>query len=122
VKFSVAAPFLVCAALLLAGCSFQNKYEREADKITRAVMNNDMTPVKNDIAPGISLSRVKIAEYSDELSAQGKLESIKETTPCEPGFHCFIVKFEKRSYREELAMDDQGKVTQWRFQPADVAT
>jgi hypothetical protein len=122
VKLSHAAPLLVCAALILAGCSFENKYEREADKITRAVMNNDLAPVKNDIAPGVNISRVQIAEYSDELNAQGKLESIKETTPCEPGFHCFVVKFAKRSYREELAMDDQGKVTQWHFKPADAAT
>ncbi len=121
-KIAQAAPLLVCAALLLAGCSFENKYEREADKITRAVMNNDMTPVKNDIAPGVNMSRVKIAEYSDELSAQGKLESIKETTPCDPGFHCFTVKFEKRTYLEDLAMDDQGKVTRWNFKPADAAT
>ena len=121
-KLSHAAPLLACAALILAGCSFENKYEREADKITRAVMNNDLAPVKNDIAPGVNISRVQIAEYSDELNAQGKLESIKETTPCEPGFHCFLVKFAKRSYREELAMDDQGKVTQWHFKPADAAT
>jgi hypothetical protein len=122
VKISVAAPLLACAALLLAGCSFENKYEREADKITRAVMSNDLTPVKNDIAPGIEISRVKIAEYADELSAQGKLQSVKETTPCDPGFHCFIVKFEKRSYLEQLAMDDQGKVTRWNFKPANGAT
>jgi hypothetical protein len=122
VKLSHAAPLLVCAALILAGCSFENKYEREADKITRAVMNNDLAPVKNDIAPGVNISRVQIAEYSDELNAQGKLESIKETTPCEPGSHCFVVKFAKRSYLEELAMDDQGKVTKWHFKPADAAT
>lgn len=121
-KRSIAASLLVCTALLLAGCSFENKYEREADKITHAVMNNDLTPVKNDIAPGLTISRVKIAEYSDELNAQGKLESIKETTPCDPGSHCFIVKFEKRTYLEHLSMDDQGKVTDWHFKPADAAT
>jgi hypothetical protein len=117
VNRSIAAPLLAAVALLLAGCSFENKYEREADKITRAVMNNDLTPVKNDIAPGVEISRVKVAEYADELSAQGKLESIKETTPCAPGFHCFTVKFEKHSYLERLAMDDTGKVTQWNFKP-----
>jgi hypothetical protein len=122
VKRFIAASLLVCTALLLGGCSFENKYEKEADKITRAVMANDLTPVKNDIAPGISISRVKIAEYSDELNAQGKLESIKETTPCDPGAHCFTVKFEKRTYLEQLKMDDQGKVTDWHFKPADAAT
>jgi len=120
VKALSAAVALACAAAVLAGCSFENKYEREADKITRAVMNNDLAPVKNDLTPGLKISRVQIAEWSDELSAQGKLESIKEDdTGCTPGFHCFDVKFEKHKYYEELAMDDQGKVTQWRFKMAD---
>ena len=111
---------LLCAATLLAACSFENKYEREADKITRAVMNNDLAPVKSDIAPGVNISRVQVAEWSDELSEQGKLESIKENdTNCDPGFHCFDVKFEKHEYREEMALDDQDKVTQWRFKMAD---
>jgi hypothetical protein len=120
VKRSYRIAALVCATVLLAACSFENKYEREADKITRAVMSNDLAPVKNDITPGLNISRVQIAEWSDELSAQGKLESIKEDdTGCTPGFHCFNVKFAKSNYHEELAMDDQGKVTQWRFKVAD---
>jgi hypothetical protein len=120
VKARSIAATVLCAAVVLAGCSFENKYEREADKITHAVMNNDLGPVKNDLTPGLNISRVKIAEWSDELSAQGKLESIKENdTNCDPGLHCFDVKFEKHNYREELAMDDQGKVTQWRFKMAD---
>ena len=48
-KARSAAVAALCAAVVLAGCSFENKYEREADKITRAVMNNDLGPVKNDI-------------------------------------------------------------------------
>jgi hypothetical protein len=119
VKLLYVAPALLCVAMLLAGCSFENKYEREADRITRAVMNNDLAPVQNDIAKGTSISRVQIAEWADELDAQGKLLSVKETQPCDPGAHCFIVKFEKRTYREELAMDDQGKVTHWTFRMAD---
>jgi hypothetical protein len=116
VTFSRIAATAVCSAVLLAGCSTQNKYEREADRITRAVMNNDLTPVKNDIASGTNITRVQIAQWADELDAQGKLISIKEVTPCDPGAHCFDVKFEKHTYREELAEDDQGKVVRWRFQ------
>src|ERR1700685_2779556 len=88
VKRSYRAAALLCATVLLAACSFENKYEREADKITHAVMQNDLTPVKNDIAPGLNISRVKVAEWSDELNDQGKLESIKENdTNCDPGLH-----------------------------------
>jgi hypothetical protein len=109
-----------CAAVLFAGCSFQNKYEREAEQITRAVMNNDLRPVQNDIAPDIKITRVQVAEYSDELNAQGKLESVKEAKDCEPGWHCFDVKFEKSNYVEHMRLDDKGKVAGWNFHMATV--
>ncbi|MDE2482919.1 MAG: hypothetical protein KGN02_12120 [bacterium] len=113
---------LIAAALVavaLAACSFENKYEREADRITRAVMANDLAPVQKDLTPGLNISRVKVAEWSDELSAQGKLLSIKESKECTPGYHCFVVKFQKHTYAERLQMDDQNRVTQWQFHMLD---
>jgi hypothetical protein len=107
---------IILAAALLAGCSFQNKYEREAEKMTRAAMNNDLGPVQNDIAKGIHISRVQVAEWSDELSEQGPLRSVKETTEgCTPGWHCFNVKFDKHDYTERMRFDEEGKVVDWRF-------
>ncbi|MEO9171250.1 MAG: hypothetical protein ABI282_09375 [Candidatus Baltobacteraceae bacterium] len=108
-------------AATVSACAFQNKYEKEADKITHAVMNNDLAPIKNDLAPGLNITRVQIAAASDELSAQGKLISVKEHQPCDagPGWHCFDVKFEKHNYTERLSMDDQGKVTHWNFHMAN---
>ena len=111
--------FACVCVIALAGCSFENKYESEADRITRAVMADDITPVKADLAPGLNISRVQLAAASDELDAQGKLLSVKEITPCDRvGYHCFDVKFEKHDYREWLAMDDTGKVTVWHFHMA----
>lgn len=108
-------------ALAASGCSFQNKNEREADKITRAVMANDLAPVQGDIAKGITIPRVKVAEWSDELNAQGKLLSLKETANCSPGWHCFDVKFEKRAYLERMRLDESGKVVNWSFKMASAA-
>ncbi len=54
---------------------FRINNEREADRITHAVMNNDLRPVENDIAQGVTITRVKVAQWSDELNAQGKLIS-----------------------------------------------
>jgi hypothetical protein len=109
----------LAALAALAACSFQNRNEREADRITRAVINNDLKPVQNDIARGISIGRVKVAEWSDELNAQGKLLSIKETSAnCDPGWHCFDVRFEKRNYVERLRFDEKGKVVDWKFHSA----
>lgn len=116
----------VVAVAALAACSFQNKYEREAGDITKAVMNNNLQPVSGDIAPGVNIPRVKVAEWSDELNAQGKLVSLKETpNACEPGWHCFEAKFEKRVYVEHMRLDENGKVVNWNFKmapPAAAAT
>jgi hypothetical protein len=117
VKFRLLAT-LACVAILSA-CAFQNKYESEADKITKAVIANDITPVKADLSPALlsTITRVQIAAAGDELGAQGALKSVKEVTPCPKGaqFHCFDVTFEKRVYDEWLSMDDTGKVTAWRY-------
>ncbi len=110
---------LACVAML-AACAFENKYESEADKITKAVMANDISPIKGDFSPNLTITRVEIASAADELGAQGKLESVKEVTPCKygAGFHCFDVKFEKHMYHEWLSMDDTGKVTSWHYHMA----
>ena len=106
-------------AVLVASCSFQNRNEREADRITRAVIANNLQPVQSDIAKGVAITRVQIAEWSDELNAQGKLISVKENTSnCEPGWHCFDVKFDKRSYVERMRFDENGKVVNWNFHMA----
>jgi hypothetical protein len=112
------AILFVAIATFLTACSGENKYEREADKITHAVMNNDLRPVQGDIAKGISVTRVKVAEWSDELNGQGKLLSVKETTDCDPGWHCFNVKFQSRDYIERMRFDEQGKVVDWQFHMA----
>ena len=108
--------FAFVAIALLTACSFQNKNEREAEKLTRAAMNNDFGPVQNDLAKGTHITRVQIAEWSDELSEQGALKSVKETTDgCSPGDHCFIVKFDKHDYDETMRLNEEGKVVYWHF-------
>jgi hypothetical protein len=105
--------------VLLSACSFQNGNEREADRITRAVIDNDLKPVRNDIAKGVTITRVKVAQWSDELNAAGKLLSVKETTAsCEPGWHCFDVKFAKSAYVERMRFDENRKVVDWDFHMA----
>lgn len=104
----------------LAACSFQNKYEREADRITHAVIDDDLRPIEKDIAPNTKITRVQVAAWSDELRDQGKYVSIKERKECDPGWHCFDAKFEKQNYLERMRLDDQGKVAVWTFHAAPV--
>jgi hypothetical protein len=115
VKLVRALVAVACVASL-AACSFENRNEKEADRITRAVIDDDLRPVQGDIAKGVTIPRIKVAEWSDELSAQGKLLSIKETPDsCAPGWHCFNVKFEKHPYVEHMQLDENGKVVNWNF-------
>ena len=113
----------VAAVAALTACSFQNKYEKEAQAITEAVVGNNMQPVQGDIAPRVKITRVQVAAMSDELADAGKLVSLKETTTnCPPATHCFDVKFEKRAYVEHMTLDENGKVLDWNYVPAPVQT
>lgn len=106
---------LALAALSLAGCA-GNRNQSEADKITRAVINNDMSPVMGDLDPSVKgeITRVRIAELSDELNAQGTYQGLKQdTTWCKTGFVCFDVQFSKRPYREVMKVGSDGKVQYW---------
>jgi hypothetical protein len=113
---------LAAAAVIFAGCSFESKNERLADEITKAVMANDLNPVMKDLTPGTDkkITRSEIANWSDELNGQGKLQSVKEDNAnCDPGWHCFNVQFEKAKYTERMALDENGKVRDWKFHIAN---
>jgi len=105
------------AALSLAACAGQNRDEREADKITRAVISNNMSPVVSDLDPAIKgqVTRVRVAELSDELNDQGEYQGLKQTNAswCRVGYVCFDVKFAKRPYREVMKVGSDGKVQYW---------
>lgn len=101
--------------LLLAGCA--NGNERLADSITRAVIANDLSPVMNRLDPRIEgvLTRVRVAQFSDELSAQGAYQGLHETKEswCPQDAVCFDVQFAKAPYREVMRLDKNGKVRYW---------
>lgn len=110
-------------AVLISGCSFQNKYEREARAVTQAVINNDLRPVQNDIAPGITITRVKVAEWSDQLNAQGTLKSVVETLKsCRVGTHCFLVTLTKGTDIEQMRLNGNDQIVAWRFKPQPLPT
>ncbi|MHB8140477.1 MAG: hypothetical protein ACYDHD_04355 [Vulcanimicrobiaceae bacterium] len=117
-KIVMRAALAVAVAAGLAACSFQNRYERLATGMTQAAINNNLKPMQGDLAPGIRITRVQVAEWSDELSRQGTLESVKEHRGgCPVGVHCFVATFSKRIYLERLRLDSHGKIVAWRFFP-----
>jgi hypothetical protein len=105
------------AALSLSGCAFANANERVADQITRAVIANDVSPVMERFAPQIEgeLTRVRVAELSDELAAQGTYQGLRQTFDswCPQGALCFDVQFEKAPFHEIMKLAKDGKVRYW---------
>ncbi len=102
----------------LAGCGGPNRSEREADKITRAVISNNMAPVMSDFDPAIKgeITRVRVAELSDELNQQGAYQGLRQTTAAwcnRPSYLCFDVNFAKRPYHEVMKVGSDGKVQYW---------
>lgn len=109
---------LAFALLSLAACGGPSRNQREADKITRAVIANDMTPVMNDLDPAIKgeITRVRVAELSDELNQQGAYQGLTQTTAswCDTSkYTCFDVKFASRPYLEKIKVGSDGKVQYW---------
>lgn len=118
----------VCAALavaiLLAGCA--SKQEKEADKITHAVINNNMDPVMKDFDSQLraQITPIKVAQFSTELREAGAYKNIKEVAAppnAIPGEHDFIATFEKHTYTETMVLDDDGHVRSWKFHLQDTA-
>ncbi len=108
---------ITSVAIVLGGCSTKNRYEREADKITNAVIANNMAPVLDDFdsQAKVTVRRVAVARLSDELNSQGKFQGVQEVQVQNegPNAHTFNAKFDKHMYSEMMVLDDDGKVRQW---------
>lgn len=114
---------LLCAPLVaFAACSFHSAHERVADAITRAVIADDLSPVMNRLDPKIegTLTRVRVAEFSDELASHGPYEGLKPVSGswCTQGTICFDAQFQDGTYREVMKLDKNGKVRYWWIRPA----
>lgn len=107
-------------AVLISGCSFQSKATQEADKITKAVIANNMDPVIKDFDSQLraKITPITVAQYSTELRDQGSYKGIKEVpvgANSTPGEHDFVATFEKHNYTEKMILDDNGAVRSWSF-------
>ena len=109
---TLALGLLVCSLVSCAG----NHDMAMADQITRAVINNNMAPVIGDFDPSIKdqVTRVRVAELSDELNDQGTYQGLKQDASwCRTGYLCYDVQFSKRPYREMMKVGSDGKVQYW---------
>lgn len=101
----------------------KNKNEKEADKITQAVIANNMSEVINDFDSQAkpTITHVAVARLADELGQQGKYQGLTEVQNANPGpgAHIFDVKFEKHMYTEKMVLDDDGKIRSWSIKMKD---
>ena len=113
-------------ALGLTACGGENHYESLANSVTKAVVANDMRPVLGDFnaatRPQLE-NRVKVAQLSDDLNALGAYKGVHEDTPAgsEAGHHTFAVVFEKGTWREDMALDSDGKIVSFHIRAPDSA-
>lgn len=109
---------VAAAAELVAGCSAASATQRQAERITAAIVANDMRPVEGEFSANASISRARIAQWSDLFNAAGTLLAVRQTTAeCRAGWRCFDARFEKRTYVERMRLDETGKVVNWNVGP-----
>jgi hypothetical protein len=100
----------------------ENRYESLADRVTKAIANNDMRPVESDFnalrRPQLE-DRGKVGRLSDFVNAEGAFKSVKEDTTAgsQAGYHHFIAHFDKGDLAEDLTVDDDGKIADFHVKP-----
>lgn len=98
----------------LVACGGENADEKLADRVTQAIVNNDIRPVEKDFnaLTRPKLTRGAVGRLSDQLNALGKFERTHETTPPDQknGRHTFDAVFEKATWHEDMTLDEDGKI------------
>lgn len=108
---------------VLAGCFGPNRNERLADRVTRAVLANDMRPVVKEfnaiVRPKLE-NRQLVGRLSDQLNALGRFKGVRETTSrdASDGKHTFDAIFEKAKWVEDIVVDADGKIAAFHIHQA----
>jgi hypothetical protein len=106
--------FASLALLALVACGGPNANEKLADRVTEAIVNNDIRPVEKDFnaLTRPKLTRAAVGRLSDQLNALGKFHRTHETTPkgAPAGRHTFDAIFDKATWHEDMVLDEDGKI------------
>jgi hypothetical protein len=94
----------------------QNRYEKLADAVTKAIAANNMAPVEQDFnaqyRPQLE-NRARVGALSDMVNALGTFQGAKEDpgSDASSGDHRFVAHFDKGQLYEDLKVDSEGKIT-----------
>jgi hypothetical protein len=110
-------------ALAAAGCASESPAEKLADRVTRAIVANDMGPVApefNAIVRPTLMERERVGRLSDQLVPLGTFTRTQEDTPAgaPAGVHRFVAEFERGTRIEDLKLDADGKISAFQIRPA----
>jgi hypothetical protein len=122
----LAVPVAIAIALLFGANKLlhhENRYEKLATDVTKALAANDMRPVEKDfnaITRAKLADRGKVGTLSDFVNAEGALASMKEDTPSgsNPNFHHFVATFKNGKRAEDLTVDNDGKIADFHVRPS----
>ena len=120
------AKFIAAIAVFpaLAGCFGPNGSERLADRVTTAIVANDMRPVEKEfnaiVRPKLENRQMVGKVSSDQLSALGRFKGVRETTPrgTSDGKHTFEADFQKAKWVEDMVIDTDGKIAAFHIHQA----
>jgi len=107
---------------LFAFSHHANRYESVADDVTKAIVNNDMTPVAQDFnairRPELA-DRARVGKLSDMVIALGAFKGSTEITPAgsASGFHEFTETFASGTLDEKYELDSDGKIVRFHIGP-----
>jgi hypothetical protein len=121
----VRAKLVAAIAVLsvLTGCFGPNHSERLADRVTSAIVANDMRPVLKEfnaiVRPKLE-NRQLVGRLSDQLNTLGRFKGVRETTPREAsdGKHTFEADFQKAKWVEDMVIDADGKIAAFHIRQA----
>ncbi len=103
----------------------RNHNEATADAITRAIINNNMTPVEHAFnalyRPQLE-DRVRVARLSQMTASLGEFKGSKEITPSGADYHEFTETFANGTLDEKIKYDADGKIARFYIGPQASST
>jgi len=105
----------IIAIVLVRGLFFhENKYEKIADGVTKALQSNDLAGAQKyfNAESATKMDRGEVGRVADDLVPLGSLKKIKEITPADAPArgHEFTVTFAKGTVDEKIRFDPDDKI------------
>ncbi len=119
----IAFAVILVVSILRACSGGENRYEKIADGMTKALQANDLAAVQKyqNAETATQVNRARVGHAADQLAPLGKLKKTKENTPAGDGdrVHEFDLTFASGTVHEKMKLDPQDKVVRFQY---DVVT